>query len=65
METTTALILSTVTLNDPLMLVTTVAPRPVPIDHPYIVFAREVYVWLVPVMVTVLLVSYWEFLKVK
>lgn len=26
------------------------------IDHPYVIFAREIYVWLVPVMVTILIV---------
>ncbi|KAI6236365.1 G-PROTEIN-RECEP-F1-2 domain-containing protein [Aphelenchoides besseyi] len=31
--------------------------RPIPVDHPYIVFARDVYVYLVPLMVCVLLMS--------
>ncbi|KAI6175599.1 G-PROTEIN-RECEP-F1-2 domain-containing protein [Aphelenchoides bicaudatus] len=33
------------------------SPAPVPLDHPYIVFAREVYIWLVPIMIIVLLVA--------
>ncbi|KAI1726335.1 7 transmembrane receptor (rhodopsin family) domain-containing protein [Ditylenchus destructor] len=32
-------------------------PSFIPIDHPYIVFARDVYVWLVPIMVSILTVS--------
>ncbi|KAI6187245.1 G-PROTEIN-RECEP-F1-2 domain-containing protein [Aphelenchoides besseyi] len=31
--------------------------RPIPVDHPYIVFARDVYLYLVPLMVCVLLLS--------
>ncbi|CAD5226816.1 unnamed protein product [Bursaphelenchus xylophilus] len=32
-------------------------PPVVPVDHPYVIFAREIYVWLVPLMVTVLMIS--------
>ncbi|KAK0399099.1 hypothetical protein QR680_002899 [Steinernema hermaphroditum] len=47
-----------VTTMNPLMamIVTTTVPH-VTEDHPYIRFAREIYVWLVPFMIAVLLVA--------
>ncbi|CAD5219608.1 unnamed protein product [Bursaphelenchus okinawaensis] len=37
--------------------VSSTTPPVVHVDHPYVIFAREIYVWLVPLMVTVLLIS--------
>ncbi|TMS39884.1 hypothetical protein L596_006342 [Steinernema carpocapsae] len=43
-------------LNPLAMMVTTAAPRG-PMDHPYIKYARNVYIWLVPFMIAVLSVA--------
>lgn len=57
MEQTTVTAMTAVTATTEAALA---SPAPVPLDHPYIVFAREIYIWLVPVMVAVLLVSFLE-----
>ncbi|KAI6189332.1 hypothetical protein M3Y99_01942100 [Aphelenchoides fujianensis] len=49
-------------LNDSLLFEssTAIATTNAPLqggDHPYIIFAREIYIWLVPIMCTVLLIS--------
>ena len=62
METTTQIAMSTITFVNPILNTqTTVSSVPIPFDHPYIIFAKEVYIWLVPVMVTVLLVTFKRF----